>query len=120
MTGAVPLRAVLLSAVTADETFSVPVNCLGYRDLTTYVISDGTVSGGSVTMQEATYDPQVPGGTGGYADTWATIGSAITPVTDSVVATHHTAGAYHWVRARIDTAIAGGATVTVVLIGNPS
>ena len=121
MTGYAPFRAELLIAQITDETTSVPFDCTGYTHLVAYIISNGTTSSGAVTYEEATYDPTVPGGVGGYGGTWAIIGSAVNPAAaDAVVATHFAAGAYHWVRARISTAIGGGGSVTVVLCGQSS
>ena len=120
MTGYAPFRSVLIDAKTADETTSVAIDCQGYTHLVMYCIAVGTLSSGAVTYEETTYDPTVPGGTGGATSTWAAIGSAVSPTTDTTSATHLTAGAYHWVRARISTAIAGGGTVTVVLCGQSS
>lgn len=116
MTGFAVKRVVMLNAVSDDETFSAPVNVEGYTALVVYVIPNGTVSGGSVTMNEATIDPATDQP---YAGTWKAIGSGITPSTGAVSVSHLTVAAYSLIQARVDTAITGGGTVTVVLVAVP-
>ena len=108
-----PLTVTLLDAVSADETFSRPMDVRGYPHIVAYVIANGTVSSGAVTINEACIDPDtdLP-----YSGTWDAVGSAITPTTGEVVAGHLTVAAYSHLQARISTAIGGGGTVTVVLV----
>jgi hypothetical protein len=120
MTGYAPFRSVLIDAKTVNGTVSAVIDCQGYTHLVGYVIGTGTISAGAVTFEEATFDPTVPGGTGGYAGTWDAIGSPVTGVTDTVVAEHLAAGAYDKVRARITTGVTGGGSLTVVLCGQSS
>lgn len=109
-----PLNVTMLSAVADDETFSRPVDVRGYTHLVVYAIANGTVSSGQVTMQEACIDPatNLP-----YGGTWDDVGSGIDPSTGNVVASHLTVGAYSHLRARVNTAIGGGGTLTLVLVG---
>ena len=107
------LTATMLSAVSADETFSRPIDVRGYTHIAVYVIANGTVSSGAVTVNEACLDPatDLP-----YSGTWVAVGSAVTPATGTVVVAHLTVAAYSHVQARVNTAIGGGGTVTVVLV----
>ena len=114
------IRTVLLKRVTADETTSLPIDVLGLPYITFYLIGYGTLDSGSVTYEESTDDPSVSDTT--YGGTWSIIGSAVN-VNDVTggkqKATHLAVGAYHRVRARIDTAIAGaGGSVSVVLVAS--
>lgn len=109
-----PKTVVLLEAQSADETFSQPVDVRGYTHMVLYMIANGVVSGGAVTFLEGLIDPATEQLFGG---TWATIGTAVTaPTTGLMTATHLTVGTYSHLQARISTAIAGGGTVTVVLV----
>lgn len=110
-----PLTVTVLSAVSADETFSRPIDVRGYTHVAVYTIANGTVSSGQVTMQEACIDPNtdLP-----YSGTWDDVGSGIDPSTGTVVASHLTVAAYSHLRARVNTAIGGGGTVTVVLVAS--
>lgn len=114
------IRVVLITQATADETTSQPVNVLGLQNLTFYLIGSGdTISGGSITYEEATGDPAHSDQT--YDGTWSIIGTAVTASDVSagkIKATHLSQGAYSLIRARIDTAISGGGNVTVVLVGS--
>lgn len=108
-----PLTVTVLNAVSADETFSQPIDVRGYTHIVVYAIANGTVSSGQVTMQEACIDPatRLP-----YGGTWDDVGSGIDPSTGTVVASHLTVGAYSHLRARVNTAIGGGGTLTLVLV----
>lgn len=107
------LTVTMLSAVADDETFSQPIDVRGYTHIAVYVIANGTVSSGAVTINEACIDPATHQP---YAGTWDAVGSAITPTTGEVVAGHLTVAAYSHLQARVSTAIGGGGTVTVVLV----
>ena len=113
-------RVVLFKQKTADETTSAPVDCSGFSSVVLYLIGEGTISAGSITYEEATTDPTHSEQT--YGGTWSAIGSAVTAsdVTGGKVkATHLARGAYHLVRARIDTAVEGaGGAVTAVLVAS--
>lgn len=110
----VPKTVVMLSAVSADETFSVPVDVRGYTHIVIYMIANGVVSSGAMTILEGLIDPDTEQP---YSGTWVTVGSAVTaPTTGTATATHLTVGAYSHLQTRISTAIGGGGSVTVVLV----
>lgn len=71
--------------------------------------SNATVSAGAVTLETAR--------TTTFAGTWQPLGAAITPVSNTVILVSYT-GALLAVRARISTAVTGGATVTVEYLSN--
>lgn len=103
------LHQLLQSAATTGNGTIVTLNG-EVRELTFYITADtGTVSAGVVTLEEA-HDA-------GYAGTWSTIGTTVTPVSGSTIARHAT-GSFGAVRARISTNVTGGATVTVDVFGN--
>ncbi len=85
--------------------------------LTIVLQSNGTTSGGTVTVEEAYFDPNV---TGTYTGTWSVIGSAVSASTftggaQSVV---HIVGSFWAVRVRISSNITGGGSVTITGWGN--
>ena len=94
-------------------TIQRPVDVRGYTHVAVYVIANGTVSSGQVTVNEACIDPatDLP-----YTGTWVAVGSGINPSTGTVVVTHLTVAAYSHLQARVNTVIGGGGTVTVVLV----
>lgn len=110
-----PLTVTMLTAVSADETFSRPIDVRGYTHIAVYVIANGTVSSDAVTINEACIDPatDLP-----YSGTWDAVGSAINPTTGEVVVGHLTVAAYSHLQARVSTAIGGGGNVTVVLVAS--
>lgn len=109
-----PKRIVALQAKIDDETFSQPIDVIGYTHIVAYIIANGVVSSGAVTYLEGLIDPDTDQP---FAGTWATIGSAVTaPTTGLMAATHFTVGAYSHIQARISTAIGGGGSVTVVFL----
>ncbi len=114
------IRVKLLQQQTEDETTSVGVDVLGLPYVTFYLIGYGTLDSGAVTFEESTDDPahsDTP-----YGGTWSAIGSAVNAVDVTAgkqKATHLAVGAYHKVRARINTAIAGaGGSISVVLVAS--
>lgn len=109
-----PLTTTLLNAVSADETFSRPVDVRGYTHIVVYVIPNGTVSSGVVKINEACIDPDTDQI---YSGTWVQVGSDISPASATGIAVLHlTVAAYSHLQARVSTAIGGGGTVTVVLV----
>lgn len=108
-----PQNVVMLDEVIDDETFSRPIDVRGYTHIAVYVIANGTVSSGAVTINEACIDPAngLP-----YSGTWVAVGSALSPSTGTVVVAHLTVAAYSHLQARVNTAIGGGGTVTVVMV----
>lgn len=81
-------------------------NCRGLAGEYSFSIetSNATVSAGAVQLEEAV--------TPDYTGTWQAIEDAITPVQNSVIVVKKR-GAYGAVRARLSTAVTGGASVTV-------
>lgn len=108
-------RVALLSAVTVDETQSMPVDISAYPHNTVYLRSTGTTSGGNVTIEEADWDEQsgVP-----YGGTWSVIVvvAASTFTGGAQLAYHLPApSAYAWLRVRVSDAITGGGSVSASL-----
>lgn len=108
-------RVPLLSAVSADETTSIPVDASAYRYHTVYLTSAGTTSGGNITIEEADWDilSGVP-----YGGTWSLIGTATAANTftgGATLAVRLPVGAYAWLRVRVSDAIAGGGTISAAL-----
>jgi hypothetical protein len=79
------------------------------RELTVFVQGNGTITGGTLVIEEAR-SPD-------YTGTWSQIGSAVTPVSNSVQAIHIT-GCFLALRARVTSNILGGGSVTVEFVGN--
>ena len=109
------LRVPLLTAETADEKTSVPVNCLGFSEFSIYVIGDGTTSSGVITIETADFNPTTESD---YAGTWHSLttvnASDVTGDVQKLVPL--TAGAYSFIRTRISTVIGGGGTISTVLV----
>lgn len=81
--------------------------------------STGTTSGGTITLEEAYFDPAVLAGEN-YTGTWSTIGTAISAstFTGGAQVFIHAIGSYWAVRARISSDITGGGSVSVWAWGN--
>lgn len=108
------MRVVSLNAQSADETAGTPIDARGLPYLAAYIEGLGTISGGVITIEEASY---LPGSA--YPENWSEITTVnAADVTDGAqLAVHCSPGAYAFVRARISTAIAGGGTVSVYFDG---
>jgi hypothetical protein len=107
-----PFRSVLLDTVTAG---TGQVDASPFSELTFYLTSVGTTSGGTVSLEEADWNPS--GGTP-YTGTWSVITTvnASTFTGGTQIAYHVAApGAFGFIRARISSAITGGGTVSVTL-----
>jgi hypothetical protein len=80
--------------------------------------SAGTTSGGTVTVEEAYYDPLK--GDPAYAGTWSTIGSAInaSSFTGGAQLGFHVLGSFWAIRVRVSSDITGGGTIAVWAWGN--
>jgi hypothetical protein len=110
-------RVVLINKQSDDETTSQPIDVSGMSHVTFYLIGYLTTSGGTITYEESTNDPDKSDTT--YGGTWSIIGSANNASDVSggkQKATHLTVGAYDRVRARISDAITGGGSISVVLV----
>lgn len=105
-----PVRAILLSAVT---TGTGQLDVSNYTYVTFFLQSNGTTSGGTVSLEEADYDPT----SGTYSGTWSVITAinASTFTGGAQTAYHIQASAMAVVRARISSNITGGGTVSVTL-----
>lgn len=112
-----PTRLKLLTAVTtaANIGTSRPVNVEGRDEVVIYFISSGTTSGGTMTIEEADYDPEGPV----YSGTWSTVNpSSITASSftgGAQLAYHISPNVYSFLRVRVATDITGGGSVSVVL-----
>lgn len=108
----------LLSAVTADETTSQPVNLKGRTDVTLYISGDGTITSGVITLEESLPLVNHPSEGQPYGGTWSSITtySAAGVTAGAQVAVHLTHASYGYVRARVSTAIGGGGSVSVGLV----
>lgn len=103
----------LLQSGAASTGVGNSINCQGILGTYTLEIetSDATVSAGGVTFETS------PRST--FAGTWAALAAEVTPVRNAIVQVRVT-GSFAWIRARVSTAVTGGATVTCrVLIPNP-
>lgn len=100
MAGGALLQSVASSTGNGNEW-----NCRGISGNYTFSLetSDATVSAGGVTFEEAPYS--------GYTGTWAPLAAEILPVRNSVITLAMTR-TLNIVRARISTAVTGGAKVT--------
>ena len=81
--------------------------------------SNGTTSGGTITLEEAYFDPAVLAGEN-YTGTWSAITTAInaSTFTGSQQLLAHVSGSFWAVRARISSDITGGGSVSVWAWGN--
>lgn len=101
----------LLDRQTVDETTSVPFQVMGSgkRDLTFTFTSEGTTSSGNILLEES----DLPSYTGTWSQLMTKTAASFTG--DVKVCEHIEIGAGLWVRARINTVIGGGGTVTVTI-----
>ena len=101
----------LIDRQTADEYTSVPFQVLGsnHRDVLVTFTSEGTTSSGNIIIEES----DLPS----YTGTWSQLLSqTAASFTGSVkLCAHIELGCGAWVRARINTVIGGGGTVTVTI-----
>jgi hypothetical protein len=98
----------LQTAATTGNGTAVQLDGLS-REHVFYIRATGTVAGGAVQIEEA-HDST-------YTGTWAVVGAAVT-VADATVKVVHLTGCVGALRARISTAITGGATVDVDYFSN--
>lgn len=113
-----PRRVPLFPAGTATTVASIPIDCSAYLYNTVYLTSVGTTSGGTITIEEADWDP-LSGQP--YGGTWSIIGTATnaSAVTGgATLAVRLPVGAYGYVRVRISGAITGGGTISASLRSN--
>ncbi len=113
-------RVLLLGTETADGTIagvtatgaSRPIDRKNDGVLSFYIRGIGTVSTGTLLIEEADFTPSE----NDYAGTWSQITSiALSTVTGGAqVAYHLTDTSYGMVRVRVSVAVTGGGSVTVV------
>lgn len=96
---------------------SRPIDVRGFEKIAVYFQSVGTTSGGTLLIEEACWDPnQDPIYSSG---TWSQVASqAASGFTGTVQLGYHlTVAAYAFLRIRISSAITGGGTVIVWVVG---
>lgn len=113
-----PGRIVLLEEVSDDESTSPPIYSPGFNLQTVVLQSNGTTSGGNVTIEEASWGPALDGTPAqDYTGTWSVIStiaaSTFTGTAQKFVHIAPTANAYF--RVRVSDAIIGGGTVSAFL-----
>ncbi len=100
-------QTTLLSAVATDETTSQAVEINDSLDLSLFIEWSAGTSAGNIVFEEA-YAPNTTG-------VWSQISATAWSVASSTDVIHNI-GRWRSVRARVETAVAGG-TVTVYLAG---
>lgn len=117
-----PLNVLLLSSATADETFSQPIDVTGRDYVTIYYIGAGTISGGALVVNECAILPATGTPASGDPSKWSAIPNSTVTASElsdgAVKAVHLPAGAYGLLQQRISTAIAGGGSVTAILVAH--
>lgn len=107
------IQEVLTAVSTAAGTgTSRPIKVHGREIVTIYFQSNGTTSGGTLVIEEASFPDTGPT----YAGTWSTVGSTINASSFSgtaQIAYHISPNSFDYIRVRIATDITGGGTVTV-------
>ncbi len=107
-----PLRVVMLTDNTVG--MSMPVDVSHYSNITLYLKGAGTISAGTLIVEEADY-------VGATTDVWSDITGSVPIDCTEVSGGEQKAyqvpiGAYGYLRARIGTSIAGaGGSISVVL-----
>ena len=107
-----PLRVVLLTDKTSG--MSMPIDVSHYSNVTIYLKGEGTISAGTLIVEEADY-------VDAYAGSWSDITGDVpidcTEVTGGAQKAYQVPiGAYGYLRARIGTTISGaGGSISVVL-----
>jgi hypothetical protein len=93
---------------------SRPINVEGRDEVVVYFQSNGTTSGGTLKIEEASWTDPGPV----YAGTWSQIGTDIAASSftgTAQIAYHLSPNSYHYIRVRISADITGGGTVTVLV-----
>lgn len=92
--------------------------CHGFSNLTIYVDGQGTISGGTLVIEEAWWNAARENT---YAGTWSQIGTVdLTDVSGGAQLAYHAGGsggsfAYANVRVRVSSDVTGGGTISVAL-----
>lgn len=115
-----PARVTLFVAGSTAAAASQPVVLARAAILTVNLKGTGTISAGTLLIEEASYDPQTEPI---YGSTWSQVQSIdLTAVTGGIAQSIHVPtsvpGQYAWdvVRGRISSAVTGGGSVEVTLI----
>ena len=118
MPGVGNTRFVSMTAVTTDEVRGGIFDATAYPYVTAYVTGTGTISGGTVSFEEADYaEFQMP-----YTGTWSDLGSSY-DVTASGLSgggqevVHFPLAKFRYIRPFIEAAIAGGGSISVTFVG---
>ncbi len=93
------------------------INVTGYTNLTFYIIGSGTVSGGTLLIEEAYYDDSQTGSE--YTGTWSQVKSLAAGSdfgTNAQTGYHPALGSFSHVRGRISSNITGGGSITVWVV----
>lgn len=101
----------LLNGQTGTVT-TAAIDARGFSNITVYMIGAGTVSGGAVKISEAH--------AADYAGTWSDVDVTLTPTAvtgGAVQANSLPVGAYGFLRAQVTSAITGGGSLSLVLVG---
>lgn len=111
------IRVPLLTAQTAAQA-SIPVDVRSYQALTVYATGTGTISSGTLVVEEADWDPfdsaQVFSGTWSAIPGATILGTAVSAGAQQAL--HLPApSAYAWLRVRLSVAVGGGGTMSVAL-----
>ena len=104
----------VVSGVTSGT--SQAINRVGQNELSLYVRGIGTITGGTLLIEEADYgDDEAP-----YSGTWSQLTSiACSDVTGNAQkGVHLSVGAYGYLRARISSAVTGGGSIAVVMLSD--
>lgn len=113
-------RLVSMTGQTVDETRGIPLDASECPYVSAYVTGTGTINSGKISFEEADWNPtgEVP-----YAGTWSTFSSSYDVTASNLSggktqAVHFPVASYHFIRPFIETAIGGGGSVSVVLVGH--
>jgi hypothetical protein len=106
---ALAFSTTLLNAETAVSNGVAYDTVAAAREIKFFIIGNGTITGGAVTLEEA-HDAT-------YTGTWSAFEAPWDVLTNQVIARPF-GGCFRAVRARISTTITGGGTVTVLVVGN--
>jgi len=123
-----PIRLLLLDGVTTGTSLAFP--CQDYTAPALYITGTGTITAGTLIVEEAYWPPDL-GST--YAGTWSTIYTIVPPATTAAASIDLTAltggspgkqmsikltgpNAYANVRVRVGATVTGGGTVSVELV----
>lgn len=121
MIGIAAGRALLLGSVSSGvytyvtSGTSIPQNCASVSKWVVFAQSNGgTISAGTLTIEEADYDPNT---TSGYGGAWSSIATIdLTTLSGAIgqAAYHSATAAFGWVRVRLSTGVSGAGGGVIV------